>query len=104
MLSRAQNIFHHMLNVFFARACAGPFLVFSKRIGPDNIENYILNYCLPRLTRSARDKSFHSELPVVRDNVGYKYSKTCLKRSLKKKEKMVFKTDNRLMQVKSTFI
>ena len=29
------------------------------------------------------------------------YSKTCLKRPLQKKTKMVFKTDNRLMQVKS---
>ena len=32
----------------------------------------------------------------------YEYSKTGLKRSLKKDQKFVFKTDYRLMQVKST--
>ena len=30
MLSRAQNIFHHMLNISYTRACAGPFLVYAK--------------------------------------------------------------------------
>ena len=33
-----------------------------------------------------------------------KYSKTCLKRPLKKRPKLFFKTDNRLMQVKSITI
>ena len=28
MLSRAQNIFHHMINISYTRACAGPFLVY----------------------------------------------------------------------------
>ena len=33
-----------------------------------------------------------------------KYSKTCLKRPLKKKTKIVFKTDYRLMQVNSAIL
>ena len=31
MLSRAQNIFHHMLNIKYSRACAGPFLVVNNK-------------------------------------------------------------------------
>ena len=31
MLSRAQNIFHHMLNRSYTRASAGPFLVRSYK-------------------------------------------------------------------------
>ena len=46
MLSRAQNIFHHMLNISYTRACAGPFLVALKfpyvSSGRSNSANIVL--------------------------------------------------------------
>ena len=51
MLSRAQNTFHHMLNISYTRACAGPFLVYINKTVSDlsasfHITNFIIISCI----------------------------------------------------------
>ena len=58
-------------------------------------------YCLQYMLLQNISRLEKQMTKVMTAGLRVRYSKTCLKRPLMKKTKMVFKTDYRLMQVKS---